>query len=86
MVSKLKVSPFHNVNSPLDAPVINLLPSGVHVRQKTGQRILFVATYYITSNAELENTCLRIPRGLSKRRENLTLVNRVVMELLGMSK
>lgn len=30
MVSKLKVSPFQRVNSPLDAPVINRRPSGVH--------------------------------------------------------
>ena len=32
IVSKLKVSPFHKVNSPLDAPVTNLRPSGVHYR------------------------------------------------------
>jgi hypothetical protein len=34
IVSKLKVSPFHRVNSPLEAPVTNLLPSGVHWRRK----------------------------------------------------
>ncbi len=33
------------MNSPLDAPVIRRRPSGVHVRQNTGQRILLVATY-----------------------------------------
>lgn len=36
MVSKLKVSPFHKVNSPLEAPVTNLLPSGVHLTTNTG--------------------------------------------------
>lgn len=38
MVSKLKVSPFHKVNSPLEAPVTNRLPSGVHWgrKRKTG--------------------------------------------------
>lgn len=30
MVSKLKVSPFHSVNSPLEAPVTRRRPSGVH--------------------------------------------------------
>ena len=30
MVSKLKVRPFHKVNSPLDAPVMRRRPSGVH--------------------------------------------------------
>ncbi len=35
MVSKLNVSPFHNVNSPLDAPVTSLRPSGVHCTQDT---------------------------------------------------
>ena len=30
IVSKLKVSPFHKVNSPLDAPVTRRRPSGVH--------------------------------------------------------
>lgn len=30
IVSKLKVRPFQRVNSPLEAPVTNLLPSGVH--------------------------------------------------------
>ena len=30
MVSKLKVSPFHRVNSPLEAPVTRRRPSGVH--------------------------------------------------------
>jgi len=44
IVSKLNVSPFHNVNSPLEAPVIRRLPSGVQVRQNTGHRILLVAT------------------------------------------
>ena len=33
MVSKLNVRPFHNVNSPLEAPVISRLPSGVHYKQ-----------------------------------------------------
>lgn len=39
IVSKLNVSPFHRVNSPLDAPVIKRRPSGVHF-SKTG-KILF---------------------------------------------
>ena len=34
MVSKLNVIPFHRVNSPLEAPVIKRLPSGVHWKQK----------------------------------------------------
>lgn len=34
IVSKLKVSPFHKVNSPLDAPVTKRLPSGVHCKRK----------------------------------------------------
>lgn len=33
MVSKLKVKPFQSVNSPLDAPVINRRPSGVHLKK-----------------------------------------------------
>ena len=43
MVSKLKVRPFHKVNSPLDAPVINLLPSGVQASVNIGHLILLVA-------------------------------------------
>ena len=39
----MKVSPFHRVNSPEEAPVMSLLPSGVQASVKTGQRILFVA-------------------------------------------
>jgi hypothetical protein len=42
MVSKLKVKPFHNVNSPEDAPVIKRLPSGVHAIVFIGHRTLFV--------------------------------------------
>lgn len=34
MVSKLKVSPFHRVNSPLEAPVTRRRPSGVHWRKQ----------------------------------------------------
>ncbi|KAI4786857.1 hypothetical protein KUCAC02_036847 [Chaenocephalus aceratus] len=34
MVSKLKVSPFHRVNSPLEAPVTSRRPSGVHCREQ----------------------------------------------------
>ena len=34
IVSKLNVKPFQSVNSPLDEPVINLLPSGVHYKNK----------------------------------------------------
>lgn len=45
IVSKLNVSPFHRVNSPLDAPVTSRLPSGVHAIQKIGHRILFVAVF-----------------------------------------
>lgn len=36
MVSKLKVSPFHKVNSPLEAPVTSRLPSGVHYERGRG--------------------------------------------------
>ena len=39
MVSKLKVRPFHKVNSPDDAPVISLRPSGVHASVNIGHRI-----------------------------------------------
>lgn len=42
MVSKLKVSPFQRVNSPLDEPVTNLRPSGVQRTQKIGHLILLV--------------------------------------------
>lgn len=45
MVSKLKVSPFQSVNSPLDAPVTKRLPSGVHVMLKMGHLILLVAAF-----------------------------------------
>ena len=34
MVSKLNVKPFHRVNSPLDAPVMRRLPSGVHCKNE----------------------------------------------------
>lgn len=34
MVSKLNVSPFHRVNSPLEAPVTRRRPSGVHWREQ----------------------------------------------------
>lgn len=43
MVSKLNVSPFHNVNSPELAPVTSRRPSGVQANVKIGHRILFVA-------------------------------------------
>lgn len=42
IVSKLKVSPFHKVNSPLEAPVTNRLPSGVHWERKENR--LYKAT------------------------------------------
>lgn len=45
IVSKLKVRPFHKVNSPELAPVINRRPSGVQANVKTGQRILLVAVF-----------------------------------------
>ncbi len=35
IVSKLNVSPFHKVNSPLEAPVMSLRPSGVHYKMYT---------------------------------------------------
>jgi hypothetical protein len=41
MVSKLKEFPFHKVNSPLAAPVITLLASGVHLAAFIGHRTLF---------------------------------------------
>lgn len=43
IVSKLNVKPFHNVNSPLEVPVMSRRPSGVHAKQNTGQRTLLVA-------------------------------------------
>lgn len=43
IVSKLNVKPFHKVNSPELAPVINRRPSGVHATVNTGHLILFVA-------------------------------------------
>lgn len=46
IVSKLNVKPFHNVNSPELAPVINLLPSGVQATVNTGHLILFVAVKF----------------------------------------
>ena len=33
IVSKLNVSPFHRVNSPLEAPVTSRRPSGVHCEE-----------------------------------------------------
>jgi hypothetical protein len=45
IVSKLKVRPFQSVNSPDEAPVISLRPSGVQARVKMGQRILLVAVF-----------------------------------------
>lgn len=42
MVSKLKVSPFHKVNSPLDAPVTRRRPSGVHWRDDRQKQVIFV--------------------------------------------
>ena len=45
IVSKLKVSPFQSVNSPLEAPVISRRPSGVQDRQKIGHLILLVAVF-----------------------------------------
>lgn len=45
IVSKLNVSPFHNVNSPELAPVTSLLPSGVHAMQNMGHLILLVAVF-----------------------------------------
>lgn len=41
IVSKWKLIPFHNVNSPLDDPVSSRLPSGVHSTTLTGCFILF---------------------------------------------
>ena len=61
IVSKLKVNPFHRVNSPLEAPVINRRPSGVHVRQNTGQRILFVATLQHKKKTKWNRLKRRIP-------------------------
>lgn len=45
MVSKLKVNPFHNVNSPELAPVTKRRPSGVQASVKIGHLILFVAVF-----------------------------------------
>ena len=59
IVSKLKVSPFHRVNSPLEAPVISLLPSGVQERQNIGHLILLVAV--------LTNLVVTALTGLSRR-------------------
>jgi len=42
ILSKLNVNPFQIVNSPLDAPVINLLPSGVQETTFIGHLTLFV--------------------------------------------
>ena len=36
IVSKLKVSPFHSVNSPEEAPVTRRRPSGVQAKQNMG--------------------------------------------------
>lgn len=58
MVSKLKVKPFHSVNSPELAPVTKRLPSGVHANVNIGQRILFVAV--------LTNLVVTALEGLSK--------------------
>lgn len=42
MVSKLKVSPFHRVNSPEEDPVSSRRVDGIHLTTLTGVRILFV--------------------------------------------
>lgn len=48
IVSKLNVSPFHRVNSPLDAPVTRRRPSGVHCNtghtQDINQRSALITT------------------------------------------
>mmetsp|Transcript_1129 Transcript_1129/g.3732 ORF Transcript_1129/g.3732 Transcript_1129/m.3732 type:complete len:316 (+) Transcript_1129:329-1276(+) len=44
IVSKLKLMPFHSVNSPFCEHVSSLRPSGVNVATFTGVRILFVET------------------------------------------
>lgn len=45
MVSKLNVNPFQRVNSPDEAPVTNLRPSGVQAMQNIGHLILLVAAF-----------------------------------------
>jgi hypothetical protein len=48
MVSKLKVKPFHKVNSPLVDPVSTLRPSGVHcerIRRSIWMKMPLVQTY-----------------------------------------
>ena len=61
IVSKLNVNPFHRVNSPLEAPVINRRPSGVHVRQNTGQRILFVIALQHNTKTKWRRFEMNIP-------------------------
>lgn len=39
MVSKLKVNPFHNVNSPVEAPVTRRRPSGVHFEDQRTKHV-----------------------------------------------
>ena len=69
MVSKLKVSPFQRVNSPLDAPVISLRPSGVQARVKTGHRILLVAVFTNLVVTALAGLSRRATGGRSLRNE-----------------
>mmetsp|Transcript_26849 Transcript_26849/g.70498 ORF Transcript_26849/g.70498 Transcript_26849/m.70498 type:complete len:246 (+) Transcript_26849:966-1703(+) len=71
IVSKLNVSPFHSVNSPVDAPVISLRPSGVHLRQKIGHLFLFTLWWknrvvmHCASSSFL--TCGGLSRGNAER-------------------
>mmetsp|Transcript_67507 Transcript_67507/g.213652 ORF Transcript_67507/g.213652 Transcript_67507/m.213652 type:complete len:243 (-) Transcript_67507:141-869(-) len=58
MVSKLKLIPFHSVNSPDWHPVMSRRPSGVHTTALMLQRILFVLT--------CTNLVLMLDAGLSK--------------------
>lgn len=56
MVSKLKVVPFHRVNSPVEAPVRILLPSGVHYvkqRYEMGLIVEFLYTSDIDGASDL---------------------------------
>lgn len=60
MVSKLKVRPFHSVNSPLEAPVTRRLPSGVHWI-KTRHRV---------------STCLIVPIRVKSFQRTVSVITR----------
>lgn len=62
IVSKLKVKPFHKVNSPLEAPVNSRFPSGVHFKSFIGDLNLLVdvCTNFVATQAFGVVNCTKV--------------------------